>query len=107
MRPTAVAIPPSLPAASGWCQARAAAQLQRFEVKYLVEEDMARALRQFVRCYLGPDEFAANAVDCAYPVHSLYLDSPDLTLYAATAVRPRAGGSATSCAPTLQTMGRE
>lgn len=89
MSPTAVAISPSLPAAAGWCQARAAAQLQRFELKYLVEEDMARALRQFVRCYLGPDEFAANAVDCAYPVHSLYLDSPDLALYAATTAGER------------------
>ncbi|MES2697298.1 MAG: polyphosphate polymerase domain-containing protein [Verrucomicrobiota bacterium] len=56
-------------------------QTQRFELKYLVSEETARAVRQFVRCYLKPDEFAATQPDNAYPVHSLYLDSPDLTTY--------------------------
>lgn len=58
-------------------------QTQRFELKYLVTEDTARAVRQFVRCYLKPDEFAADKADFSYPVHSLYLDSPDLTTYQA------------------------
>lgn len=58
-------------------------QTQRFELKYLVTEDTARAVRQFVRCHLKPDEFAANLPDNAYPVHSLYLDSPDLMTYQA------------------------
>lgn len=58
-------------------------QTQRFELKYLVSEETARAVRQFVRCYLKPDEFAETQPDYAYPVHSLYLDSPDLSTYQA------------------------
>jgi hypothetical protein len=58
-------------------------QTQRFELKYLVSESTARSLRQFLRSYLKPDEFAANLPDNAYPVHSLYLDSPELTTYQA------------------------
>jgi hypothetical protein len=58
-------------------------QTQRFEIKYLVREETARAIRRFVSCYLRPDEFAATLPDQAYPVHSLYLDSPDLTTYQA------------------------
>jgi hypothetical protein len=56
-------------------------QLNRFELKYVVSEATARAVRQFVRCYLQPDEFAANLPNYSYPVHSLYLDSPELTTY--------------------------
>src|ERR1044071_6006502 len=62
-------------------------QTQRFELKHLVSEDSARAVRQFVRCYLQPDEFAATLPNYSYPVHSLYLDSPDLVTY--QAVQPR------------------
>ena len=58
-------------------------QTQRFELKYLLTEEKARAVRQFVRCYLKPDDFAATFPDNAYPVHSLYLDSPDLMTYQA------------------------
>jgi hypothetical protein len=58
-------------------------QTQRFELKYLVSEQTARAVRQFVRCYLKPDDFAATLPNNAYPVHSLYLDSPDLMTYQA------------------------
>jgi hypothetical protein len=49
-----------------------------------VSERIARAMRQFVRCHLAPDEFAAGSPDHAYAVHTLYLDSPDLALYGAT-----------------------
>lgn len=58
-------------------------QTQRFELKYIVTEETARAVRQFVRCYLKPDEFAATLPNLSYPVHSLYLDSPDLMTYQA------------------------
>lgn len=58
-------------------------QTQRFELKYLVSEPTARAVRQYVRCYLQPDEFAATLPENSYPVHSLYLDSPDLATYLA------------------------
>ena len=40
-------------------------QTQRFELKYLVNEETARAVRQFVACYLKPDEFAATLPDNA------------------------------------------
>jgi SPX domain protein involved in polyphosphate accumulation len=59
-------------------------QLQRFELKYLIKEDTARAVRDFVGCYLEIDEYGATLPNYSYPVHSLYLDSPDLKLYQST-----------------------
>jgi hypothetical protein len=58
-------------------------QTQRFELKYLVRNETALAIRRFVSCHLKPDDFAAKQPDYSYPVHSLYLDSPDLTTYQA------------------------
>lgn len=58
-------------------------QTQRFEMKYLVREETAQAIRRFLSCYLTPDEFAADLPNRSYPVHSLYLDSPDLATYQA------------------------
>lgn len=58
-------------------------QTQRLELKYLVTEQKANEIRKFIRCYLKPDEFAADLPNYSYPVHSLYLDSPDLTTYQA------------------------
>jgi len=56
-------------------------QLQRFELKYIVREDTARAVRDFVSSYLEIDEFGATQPNLSYPVHSLYLDSDSLNLY--------------------------
>jgi hypothetical protein len=56
-------------------------QAQRFELKYLVTEEVAQAMRDFVRPYLVTDEFATLSPTLSYPNHSLYLDSPDLQLY--------------------------
>lgn len=58
-------------------------QTQRFELKYIVREETALAIRRFVSTYLKPDEFAATLPNFSYPVHSLYLDSPDLATYQA------------------------
>lgn len=58
-------------------------QTQRFELKYLVRRETALAIRRFVSCHLKPDDFAAPLPEYSYPVHSLYLDSPDLTTYQA------------------------
>jgi hypothetical protein len=58
-------------------------QTQRFELKYLVREETALAIRRFASCYLKPDDFAAKFKDYSYPVHSLYLDSADLATYQA------------------------
>jgi hypothetical protein len=59
-------------------------QLQRFELKYLIPDEVALAARDFVRCYLDIDEYGATLPNLSYPVHSLYLDSDDLKLYQST-----------------------
>ena len=45
---------------------------------------MALAVRDFVSSYLKIDSFGATQPNLSYPVHSLYLDSPDLRLYQTT-----------------------
>lgn len=59
-------------------------QLQRFELKYILPEDVALAVRGFVGSYLELDEFGATLPNLSYPVHSLYLDSEELYTYRAT-----------------------
>src|SRR6266850_5355517 len=59
-------------------------QRQRFELKYIINEDLARAVRDFVGGYLEIDEYGATLPNSSYPVHSLYLDSDDLHLYQTT-----------------------
>jgi hypothetical protein len=59
-------------------------QRQRFERKYFLNERQAIGVREFVRCYLIPDEFSSKQADYSYPVHSIYLDSPSLATYWAT-----------------------
>src|SRR5437867_6184010 len=59
-------------------------QQQRFELKYILKEEVALAVRDFVSCYLEIDEYGATLPNFSYPVHSLYLDSDDLILYQQT-----------------------
>jgi hypothetical protein len=59
-------------------------QLSRLEYKYLVTEEAAQAIRDFVASYLEIDEFGATQPNLSYPVHSLYLDSDDLYIYWST-----------------------
>ncbi len=56
-------------------------QQSRFELKYLISEEEALLVRDFVRSYLGMDEYSVGRPNYSYPVHSLYLDSDDLKLY--------------------------
>jgi hypothetical protein len=56
-------------------------QHQRLELKYIVQEPVALAARDFVSSYLTLDKFGVGRPDFSYPVHSLYLDSDDLALY--------------------------
>lgn len=56
-------------------------QQQRFEQKYIISEEVALQVRDFVRCYLELDENGIGKPNYSYPVHSLYLDSDDLKLY--------------------------
>ena len=53
-------------------------QRQRFEQKYMLDEDQALAIREFVAAHLDLDENGVGKPNFSYPVHSLYLDSPDL-----------------------------
>ena len=59
-------------------------QLQRFELKYIINEPIALAIRDYVRTQLDLDEFSVGKPNFSYPVHSLYLDSDDLHLYQST-----------------------
>ena len=59
-------------------------QQQRFELKYIIKEDVALAVRDFVGSYLEIDEYGATLSNFSYPVHSLYLDSDGLGLYHST-----------------------
>jgi len=56
-------------------------QHQRLELKYIVQEQVALAVRDFVSSYLTLDAFGTRQPGLSYPVHSLYLDSDDLAFY--------------------------
>jgi hypothetical protein len=64
--------------------ARDRMQQQRFELKYLINEEVALLVRDFVRSYLEFDEYSVGKPNYSYPVHSLYIDSDDLKTYWAT-----------------------
>ncbi len=59
-------------------------QQQRFELKYLIQEEIAPAIRDFASSYLELDDFAVGRPNFSYPVHSVYLDSDDLKTHQAT-----------------------
>jgi hypothetical protein len=59
-------------------------QRQRFEFKYVVSDQVALGVRDFVSSYMEPDRFGVTRPNLSYPVHTLYLDSPDFALYRAT-----------------------
>jgi hypothetical protein len=56
-------------------------QQSRFELKYHLTEEKALRIRDFVRCYIGLDEYSVGKPNFSYAVHSLYLDSDQLTTY--------------------------
>ena len=53
-------------------------QRQRFEQKYMLAEEQALNIREFVASHLELDENGVGKPNFSYPVHSLYLDSPTL-----------------------------
>ena len=53
---------------------------RRFESKYLVDENRAQRIRDYIRPFMELDRFAAARNLHKYPVCSLYLDSSDLEL---------------------------
>src|SRR5687767_11942427 len=56
-------------------------QRQRFEFKYVLEESTALDVRDYVNTHLDLDEAGVGKPNYAYPVHSIYLDSPQLTTF--------------------------
>jgi hypothetical protein len=59
-------------------------QRQRFEQKYILSEDQAQAVREYVTSHLELDENGIGKPHYSYPVHSLYLDSGLLDTFWAT-----------------------
>lgn len=59
-------------------------QTNRRELKYVVSEAAASAVREFIRSYLVPDEHMRTDQATGYPVWSLYFDTPSLALYRQT-----------------------
>ncbi len=53
-------------------------QRQRFELKYMLDEHTALRIRDVIATKLELDENGVGKPNYSYPVHSLYLDSPDL-----------------------------
>src|SRR6056297_1246981 len=56
-------------------------QRQRFELKYRINESLAREIRFFVEAYLDCDPNGISKPKRSYVVKSLYLDSPELYTY--------------------------
>ncbi len=48
---------------------------QRYELKYLIDETTATAMRDVLKDYLSLDDFSRNQPHDSYANHSLYLDS--------------------------------
>ena len=65
-------------------QLRVGTAAGRRELKFIVSEEKAAAIREHVRCFLVPDKYMAQWGVRGYPVCSLYLDSPSLLLYEQT-----------------------
>ena len=59
-------------------------QASRFELKYIISEACARAVKNYSLSYLEPDEHTDPNEGWGYSVHSLYLDSLDLKTMKAT-----------------------
>lgn len=60
-------------------------QASRFELKFVIDENTALGVRNFIGSHLEPDEHAKLSPDNSYPVNSLYMDSSELTLFQQTA----------------------
>jgi hypothetical protein len=59
--------------------------LSRVECKYLISESVRAGIREYIKPFVKPDRFAHGHDDGRYPISSLYLDCPRLSLYKSTA----------------------
>jgi hypothetical protein len=53
----------------------------RYELKYVIREEEARAVAEFASHYMRPSEHNGSGPVPGHPVYSLYLDSPDLRFF--------------------------
>jgi len=58
--------------------------LSRVECKYLITEEVRAGLREYIQPFVRPDRFASGHADGCYPISSLYLDCPRLSLFKST-----------------------
>lgn len=56
----------------------------RYELKYLIPARLSERVRDFVRQHLALDPFAGGPPHYSYPVHSLYFDSDDWSIFQRT-----------------------
>jgi len=56
----------------------------RYELKYLIPARLSEPVRDFVRQHLALDPFAGGPPHYSYPVHSLYFDSDDWSIFQRT-----------------------
>lgn len=56
-------------------------QMQRWELKYVIPEELALSIREFVSTYLEIDEYGVGRPNLSYTIHNLYLDSDNLSIY--------------------------
>src|SRR5687767_7066857 len=59
-------------------------QRNRFELKYLINERRARAIRDFASIHMIRDPHARPDMAYSYPIYSVYLDSPALCIFNTT-----------------------
>jgi hypothetical protein len=52
-----------------------------YELHYLISEVTALNIRDFIQTHLELDELSIGRPEFSFPVHTVYLDSPDLALY--------------------------
>ncbi len=62
---------------------------EHHELKYLVSEDKALRLRDYLQSHMDLDERSVGKPGFSYPVHTVYLDSADFRLYEALVTRHR------------------
>jgi hypothetical protein len=59
---------------------------QRIELKYLIDEPLAKNVTQWARDQLGVDPHCVNGLADSYDIHTLYLDTPEYDLFHRTGV---------------------
>lgn len=52
----------------------------RYELKYRIREEKARAIAQYIQSYIGADQYSRKCPDFQYYISSLYFDSDELRL---------------------------